>query len=163
MVMGDHRIHDLAREFVVSGGYERSLATVRAVCGPRLDAEDAVQDALARALTRDDVRSLGPWIAVVAINQIRQHERREARRSEVTRFVSDPPAPDVETHDQVLAAIRQLSPRQREIVVLHYFWDLPVLEVANLLRLSAGSVKVQLHRARGHLRTLLAATEEVGA
>ena len=158
---------EVVRAFVTDGGYGRALATVRAVCGQHEDAEDAVQDALARALARDDVRELGPWVAVVAINIVRASARRAARRSDLSRQPGQPPSTgrehDVELRDLVLDAISQLSARQRDVVVLRYFWDLPVAEIADLLKISPGTVKIQLYRARQHLRTSLAPAVEVDA
>jgi RNA polymerase sigma-70 factor (ECF subfamily) len=49
--------------------------------------------------------------------------------------------------------------RQRAAVVLYYFEDLPVVEVARTLGMSESAVKVSLHRARRALAVLL--SEEV--
>jgi RNA polymerase sigma factor (sigma-70 family) len=49
---------------------------------------------------------------------------------------------------------------QRATVVLFYFEDRPVAEIADILGISDGSVKVHLHRARQRLVVLLG--EEVG-
>lgn len=54
--------------------------------------------------------------------------------------------------DEVLAALRALPRRQREIVALHYLLDMGIAEVASTLDVSAGTVKTQLHRARATMR-----------
>ena len=159
---GDGGAFDQVRDFVEAGGYGRAVATVRALCGPGVDAEDAVQDALARALTRSGIRSLGPWVAVTAVNGVRQSLRREARQATATTSRPDvADVPDVELRHVVLQAIRELSRRQQEVVLLRYFWDLPVGEIADVLGIAAGTVKLQLFRARGHLRTALTTKVEV--
>ena len=73
------------------------------------------------------------------------------------------PEHDLELRHVVLTAIGHLSARQRDVVVLRYFWDLPVAEIATLLGISTGTVKLQLFRARAHLRDSLAPALEVDA
>jgi RNA polymerase sigma-70 factor (ECF subfamily) len=56
---------------------------------------------------------------------------------------------------RVLSAIARLSDRQRAAVVLHYYADRPVKDVADLLGSTAAAVSVHLFRARKNLRDLL--------
>jgi RNA polymerase sigma-70 factor (sigma-E family) len=56
----------------------------------------------------------------------------------------------------VWAAIRRLPNRQRAVVVLRYYEDLPELEVARLLRMPVGTVKSTANRALARLRRDLA-------
>jgi RNA polymerase sigma-70 factor (ECF subfamily) len=55
----------------------------------------------------------------------------------------------------VLAAVDRLSVQQRAAVVLTYWEDLSIAEVAHRLRISEGSVKRHLARARSRLRETL--------
>ena len=55
----------------------------------------------------------------------------------------------------LVRALRELSPMQREAVVLHHLADLPVAEVASILGTSRSAVTVHLHRGRKRLKTLL--------
>lgn len=64
---------------------------------------------------------------------------------------------DLLVRDEVVAALRMLAPRQREVVVLRYYAELPEREVAELLGISQGSVKA--YAARG----LDALAERMGA
>ena len=61
----------------------------------------------------------------------------------------------------VRQALQALPPRQRAVLVLRFYEDLPVAEVADLLGCSAGAVKTHTHRGIGKLRQLLGA-EAVG-
>ena len=67
--------------------------------------------------------------------------------------MDDPAAGDL------MGAMRQLSPRTRAAIYLHYQADLPIREVARLTGSSVAAVKVQLHRGRKRLRELLGAEE----
>ncbi|GAA2411628.1 SigE family RNA polymerase sigma factor [Actinomadura vinacea] len=66
-----------------------------------------------------------------------------------------PPGPDVETRTVVHAALAQLPPRQRAVLVLRFLCDLPVAEVAEILQCSTGNVKSQTSRGLVTLRGLL--------
>lgn len=63
-------------------------------------------------------------------------------------------APDATTMDAVL----RLAPPLREAVLLHYYADLPVDEVARVLRRPVGTVKRRLHDARAALAKTLEET-----
>jgi RNA polymerase sigma-70 factor (ECF subfamily) len=68
------------------------------------------------------------------------------------------PEKQVETHlekEQVRAALRQLTPDQRQVIVLRFFHDWGVEEVARTIEKPAGAVKALQHRALAALRRLL--------
>jgi RNA polymerase sigma-70 factor (sigma-E family) len=84
--------------------------------------------------------------------------RRPHRRETPTDGVLDTTSYDA--HDTpaeaVLAALRDLPPRQRAVVVLRHWLDLDVAETARLLSCSTGTVKSQNAKALDHLRAALA-------
>jgi RNA polymerase sigma factor (sigma-70 family) len=145
--------------------YPRMVRSVALYCGDRAVAEDAVQEALARAWERTSrgevIASLPGWVAVVATNQTRSVARRAARRARQIAEATPAPARDaicdVGESDVVRRAVLLLPRRQREVVVLHYYLDHSVREVADLLNLSEGAVKNALHNARKHLADMLGA------
>ncbi len=63
-----------------------------------------------------------------------------------------------ETHQLILAAIAQLSPPNRDAVLLYYFEQLSVRETAALLQISVPAVKGRLHKSRRKLRDQLRST-----
>ncbi len=65
---------------------------------------------------------------------------------------------DVALRLALIAALRHLTSRQPEVVVLRYIADLPENEVASALRMSLGTVKSHLHRATPKLRDELGPT-----
>ena len=67
-------------------------------------------------------------------------------------------------HDPSLVdALAQLDPAYRLPILLHYYADLPLQQVAQSLKLSVPATKSRLHRARALLRNALAESEEGGA
>jgi len=131
----------------------RLWSAVRGYAGDRGIADDAVAEAFAQLLRRGgEVGNPGAWVWTTAF-------RVAARELQLRRSVlPDPPdsACDPALSDQrVLSAVAQLSDRQRAAVILHYYADRPVKEIADLLGSTAAAVSVHLFRARKHLRDLL--------
>lgn len=54
--------------------------------------------------------------------------------------------------DTVILAIRQLKPKYREVVLLFYYQELKVKEIAGILGISESAVTVRLTRAREQLK-----------
>lgn len=122
-----------------------------------------MQEALARAWERSEpVGSLEAWVTAVATNLMRSGWRRaraERRARERARSKAQAPAPSEDAVD-VRRALLKLPPRQREATVLRYYLGLDVSEVATAMRVSEGTVKTTLHRARAALARALGDQEE---
>lgn len=142
--------------------YVELAGVVALVTGSRAEAEDLVNEALARAWERNgEVRDLNRWVLTVALNLARNRWRK-LRREVLGRPVEDLPAPPAGGISVDLRrALQGLPTRQREVVVLHYLLDISVAEVAGLLGMSSGGVKHALFRARASLAPVLT-NEEVG-
>ncbi|MBL8775744.1 MAG: sigma-70 family RNA polymerase sigma factor [Acidimicrobiales bacterium] len=128
----------------------------------RGDAADAAQEALTRAWQRwDDLESTDPaaWTRTVALNLCRNRWRR-VRRQRLDAVVPDVPVVFSVSDQDLLEALRRLSRRQREAVILFYWLDLDVAGCADAMGVSGGSVKQHLSRARATLGTLLAPGDE---
>lgn len=133
---------------------KRLVATVYAVTGDLGEAEDAVQEAYARAWERwERLAREGdpmPWVRTVAM-RLAVSSWRRARNRMRAQFRHGP-APDVPgmsaDHVALVAALRELSADQRQAVVLHHLLDLPVEEVARETGASNGAVRTRLSRAR---------------
>ena len=148
--------------------YRRLVAGFSVLGWSRPLAEEAVQEALARAWERGErgehIESLKAWVSVVASNLLRSWSRRflaEARAVRRLKGTPDPRATEArglshsDDHMDVVRAIRALPYRQRHVVVLHYFADLSLDEIARALRSTPGAVKGLLHRARRGLADAL--------
>ena len=147
----------------VAGEYAGLVAALSLVCGERAAAEDAVQEALARAMLaqrRGTIDSLPAWVRVVALNQLRNRWRSRSREQKATQLLRDTQvtsASDDALEDamDLVAALASLSRRQREAVALHYRLGLNVAETAQAMRVSDGTVKTLLSRARATLGAAL--------
>jgi RNA polymerase sigma-70 factor, ECF subfamily len=145
----------------------RVVHQVYAVCGDLGEAQDAVQEAYARAWTRwhrlsgyDDPEA---WVRTVAW-RLTANRWRSTRRWLAARARLGPPAAAAEPSPDrvaVMTALRRLPEAQRRVVVLHYLCDLPIAEIATATGMPAGTVKVYLARARAALADLLGADGEI--
>lgn len=144
--------------------FARVTRTVHLIVRDQSAAEDIAQEAFTELLvrwsriSRYDVPEA--WIRRVAIRRAVRWSRRERIRKLLLGWL-EPPRPEAAPIDPDLdAAIRALSPQQRTAVVLHYFEDRPLPEVAALLGCSHATAKVHVFKARRRLATLLAAGPE---
>jgi len=121
---------------------------------------------LFRNLTRYDVeRPFEPWFWKLAANTTINYRRKrvpvptdQSGDQAATGGGSLGPA-----HDPVLVdALAQLDPAYRLPILLHYYADLPLDQVAQSLNLTVPAIKSRLHRARAMLRNSLAESEESG-
>jgi RNA polymerase sigma-70 factor (sigma-E family) len=120
-------------------------------------AEDVVQDAFAELARHPDrLRDPGAafgYLRTSVVNRSRSAlRRRRTARSYVAPAATDAPAADeqvvlAEEHATLLAAVRRLAPRQREVLVLRYWSDLSEAEIAETCGTSRGSVKSTASRA----------------
>ncbi len=154
------RLDEATIRLFLEAEYPRLVAAVALVSGSRAAGEDAVQEALARAWERSDrgeeIENLGAWMTTVALNLARSGLRRlRAERRAKERIADVPADPAREPLMDLDRALRELSRRQREAVVLHYYLGLPVAECAERMRVGEGTVKTQLHRARTTLQRAL--------
>lgn len=121
--------------------------------GNREVADDAVAEAFAQALRRGNaVRDPAAWVWRAAFRIAAGELQERARQAPpLTEPMYELPEPAAE----VTAALRQLPAQQRAAVVLHYYADRPIREIAEVLGTSASTVAVHLHRGRNRLRDLL--------
>lgn len=137
--------------------------------GSTADAQDLVQDAIVRVLTRRPrlraAATLEAYVRRTMLTLAIDGNRRTHRFHQLRHLVVAPDtAPDehgpADTRHDLDAALATLSPRQRVCVVLRYLEDLPVSEIADLLDLSEGAVKRYLFDAVRRLGTALGPVDE---
>jgi RNA polymerase sigma-70 factor (sigma-E family) len=116
--------------------------------------EEIVQDAFVKVWRRPPDLSgddrLPAYLRSAVLNGARSHLRHRGVERRHLRAVASPAqAPEAATTGdgaRVLAALRSLPDRQREVLALRYYLDLSEAEIAATLGISAGSVKTHAHR-----------------
>jgi RNA polymerase sigma-70 factor, ECF subfamily len=145
----------------------RLLGQLFPVTGDLHEAEEVVQEALARAAVRwtrlRDYDVPEAWVRRVAMNLAADRARSLRRQaSAIVRLSPPPEVPAVSVQALALAeALRTLPIRQRQVIVLHYLVDQSVEEVARTLAIPDGTVKSLLARGRKALAAKLGEPEEV--
>ena len=122
----------------------------------------AIEKAFAALGRFDESRPFGPWLKRIAVNRAIDLLRRERR-------LAVAPDPDAAFHGWSLTetaeedvrlwavadAVAGLGTSKRVVVVLHYWLDLPLEEIAGTLGLPVGTVASRLARAKDELRRVL--------
>lgn len=123
-------------------------------------AEDVVQTAFAEAHTRWDlVEEPLPYLRRAVVNRVKDDQRRWFRRRDRAPALTGTGTPEVVLPpdvDETWGVIATLPWAQRAVVVLHYYEDLPLAEIAELLRRPASTVRSDHRRALDRLRKALA-------
>ena len=142
--------------------YQQTLGVVALQVGATAVAEDATQEAFARALQRwDEVGRMNRpdrWVLKVALNVAVDSHRRGARNEELE-DTHEQPAADQVQQLWIRWNLEQLTPMQRKAVLLHYFDGLAIDEVANALKRSKETIRTHLRLARDRLRQQLGAEQ----
>ncbi len=144
-----------------------AIRTAYLLTNDREAAEDVAQTAFLnafRALARfDPERPFRPWLLAIVANEARMVWRSRRRRptAPLDPFQADDGEPPLDwairqdERARVRAALLAIDEPFRTTVVLHYFNELSVEEVAAALGCRPGTVKSRLHKARQRLRGLL--------
>lgn len=139
----------------------------RLFCDDRSAAEDLVQEAFIRlhrsAGSIRDLDRAPAFLRSIVINLSRDHNRRglmSLRHHNTAERIAPPPEADDravadEESAAVLAALRDLPERQRACLVLRYYEELSIGEVAETLRISKNSVKTHCRRGLAALESRL--------
>jgi RNA polymerase sigma-70 factor (ECF subfamily) len=122
-------------------------------------AEDIAQEAFLsaiRSLDRfDRRRPFGPWLNRIVVNRSIDWARARAlRRETAAEPDAEPAAPDTGSSvysDELVAALRELSPEHRAVVVLRYLLEYTPGEISSALDLPRGTVNSRLRRALDRL------------
>ncbi len=148
----------------VAAAWGSLYRTAYLIVGNHALAEDLVQTAMTNTYASwHKVREVGAARAYARTAVVRSattwFRTRARRREHVTDDLPETPyTPDHSTRPVLLEALRQLPPRQRAVVVLRFYEDLSVAQVAHALGCSEGTVKSQTSDALGKLRIILGDT-----
>ena len=140
------------------GQYEATLYNIAvAILGNRADCQDAMQEAVLAAwrslASLREPRYFKTWLTRILVNKCRRALRR--RGSLPAPLPEELPAPNDEETRLLRAAVDGLPAHLRPVVVLYYYEDFSVQEIARTLGLPRGTVQSRLARGRDALRRAL--------
>ena len=147
---------------LVTGSLDRAYRLAGLILGDASEAEEAVGDAVERAWAGfdrlRDATGFVAWFDRILVNGCRDR----LRRRRVVRFIPLEPGHDrpmstdpflrVIDRDELLRSMRELSDDERVVLVLHFWADLTLADVAARTGWPLGTVKSRLHRALVQMR-----------
>jgi RNA polymerase sigma-70 factor, ECF subfamily len=148
-------------EAFYQAAFPRLVGQLGLVTGDLAEAEDLVQEALARASARwSRLRTYDvpeAWVRRVALNLAADRTRRLRRKLAALARIGPPPLVPPTSEDAlvVAAALRTLPLAHRQVLVLHYLADLSVDQIAAELNIRSSTVRGRLARARRVLASQL--------
>lgn len=134
-----------------------------AVTGRRDLADDVTQDAFVRAIAAldgfEDGRPFGPWIKRIGVNRAIDVVRQDRRRVDLAAELAE--GAYAEDRDwELIRMVCELDADRRLVIVLHYWVDLTIREISEILQIPAGTVTSRLSRALDELRASLEESHE---
>jgi RNA polymerase sigma-70 factor (ECF subfamily) len=155
------------RELVNTYG-DRLLRSAFTLCGNETEAQDLVQDTFVQAMRSVDRfqrrSAVHTWLHAILLNLTRHYHRQRQRiiydealtTNEACPSAEGPAPLDRGTASSALSvALGRLSPAHREVIVLRYYEDMKIQEIARLLGISKGTVKSRLHYALAVMQKIL--------
>lgn len=141
--------------------YSKVVRLAAFLLGSATHAEDIAQDAFIKIASArlDDPDKAFAYLQRIVVNECRSMHRhwavvgRHERRLQVVRHQQSAEETVRAAFDrsELVTALRELSPRKRQVVVLRHYCDLSEREVADLLGISVGAVKSATSRALADL------------
>ena len=157
----------------VEGALPRLMGAALSLTGNRHDAEDLVQDTLAKVIVHwrrvESADSVDAYVRRAMVNTFISGKRRRASREVVSHDLAtadglarvEPDSGDaLADRDQVWTLLSRLTRHQRAVLVLRYYDDLPDSAIAEALDCSVVSVRVTAHRAMAAMRSMSTPLED---
>jgi len=156
-----------SQEVLLSRYESRLFDLIMRIVRNREDAMDVLQDTMVKAIVNidrfDPNRDFGKWLMRIATTTSLDHLRKQRRRANLRERYHDllttrrEPRVDAHleerlTHEAVERAMGSLDPRYRSVLILRYRNDFSYAEIAEVLSIPIGTVKVLLHRAHRALK-----------
>jgi len=147
--------------------YEKTFQTAFFIAKNKEIAEDATQEAFLKAYNKikglHDPNKIGPWLAVIAMNCARdllkkrklfqQFDDIETIIPTKTNDSNEFSKLDLKVDTQRILSIMTIEHKQ--VLVLRYYYDLPVKDIAKYLGISVAAVRSRLHRAKAKVKKIV--------
>ena len=162
-----------AAEAYLDAAVPRLMGAALSLTGHRQDAEDLVQETLAKVLLHwrrvEQADSIDAYVRRTMVNTFISGRRRRSSREVVSHdFVtsdsrgrsSASAEAGMGEREELWQLLATVTPRQRAVLVLRYYDDLPDVAIAEVLGCSTVSVRVAAHKALARLRERMSALGE---
>jgi RNA polymerase sigma factor (sigma-70 family) len=149
--------------------YERPVRAVALdVLGDYHSAADVSQEAFIKAYEQlaglRKPKAFGPWLMKItrrcALDSARRKLKEPRLEIKATAVIENPDGQLDEDKQRLLAAVVKLPKSEKQVVMLRYFGDNSVKNVADIVSRSIGTVTKQLSRAHKRLRKILERSEK---
>ncbi len=147
---------------------KRLYGLCRTLCANSFDADDLYQDTWLKVMKNisqyDPAKPFEPWLTKICVNTYRNALRRLMRSptfdgfttsEEKTAVMDGVASPEEPDYSELRRAIDNLPEKLRITVILFYFQDMDINEVAQTLNIPSGTVKSRLNKARQLLKEVL--------
>ncbi len=144
---------------------EKVLSYIRSRVFNASDVEDLCEDVFVKAFSAADSfdpskASAGTWLYSITKNTVIDYCRRFHTTEEIPEEIPDISLPedailDAETLEELAAALERLPAELTDVIVLHYYDNLPLIKIAETLDISYGMVKIRHNKALALLRSAL--------
>ena len=131
-------------------------------CKHHADAEDVVQNTFVKLWERTESfveeEHARKWLIRVAVNECNSLWRSGWKRhTAYLEELTEEPACQTAEKSGLYYAVRELPPKYRQIVYLHYYEEYSIREIAEMMKLSETAVKTRLLRARQKIKSAMEA------
>lgn len=157
-------------EEIYTAYYGKVMGYISARIRNHADAEDLCADVFEKVQRRlDDYdqskAAIGTWIFAITRNTLIDHFRRKKPNEELDENLSDDSELDesllsTETLGELASALRRLPQQMMDIIVLRYYDGKPLTEIAQMMNLSYGAVKLRHQNALVMLRQLISQLDD---
>ncbi|MBD5547283.1 MAG: RNA polymerase sigma factor [Lachnospiraceae bacterium] len=133
----------------------------------REDAEDVVSESILKAYSHlaelKNTKKMKAWLFQIIANESRTclRKRKQVELTEDFSLFSANETKEKSSYD-LLESVYQLSENFREVILLYYFEEFRIKEIASILAISEGTVKSRLSRARETLKRALEQDDQKG-
>ncbi|MFJ8526808.1 sigma-70 family RNA polymerase sigma factor [Bacillus sp. NPDC094106] len=163
MASGDQQAFQIIYEFTCKDVYR----TIVFLVGDKHDVEDIVNEVyiqMWKSVANYDVnRSFRFWLHGLIVRQVQDWRRKSWRRFRIFEkkkmyeqdqsYIVDEDILHKETRSELVEVVQKLSYKHREVVIMRYFHEYSLDEIAALLHIPIGTVKSRLHTALKRLRS----------